>query len=162
MPGITDDMQGLARRLVEPLRAWFLSYGSGYTAGAWVPTFAGTGTAGTFTYTAQSGRYVRIGNLVWITGYLAISAIAVAPTGNLTVTGLPWASRTSVSQLAPLALGQYKLDLTAGKLPGAYIGATSAVITLVETQDATAVAFLPAGALQADSNMIVGGCYETD
>lgn len=60
-----------------------------YSFGTWTPAFTGTGTAGTFTYTRQTGVYTRIGNIVMFSGTLNISAIAVPPTGNMTITGLP-------------------------------------------------------------------------
>ncbi len=63
----TDDIQGLARKLVEPLRAWFLSaIFSTYT-----PTYTGSGTAGTTTYGTQAGYYVRIGGLVFVLATLS-------------------------------------------------------------------------------------------
>lgn len=94
MPAVADDMQTLARRLVEPLRGWFLGYGSGYVSGTWTPTFEGTTIAGTYTYTVQRGYYVRIGEVVTLWGSIGISAISVAPTGNMQIAGLPFAAAT--------------------------------------------------------------------
>jgi hypothetical protein len=60
----------------------------------WTPVFFGTGTAGTFTYVAgrQDGRYTRLGNMVIAAFEVAISAIAVAPTTDMRITGLPFAA----------------------------------------------------------------------
>ena len=68
-----------------------------YSFGTWTPAFSGSGTAGTFTYSAQYGFYTRIGNIVTAQAYIAISAIAVAPTGDMKITGtgLPTSSSTS-------------------------------------------------------------------
>lgn len=65
-----------------------------FATGTFVPTFAGSTIAGTFTYLAagQKGFYTRIGNQVLIHAYIQISAIGVAPTGNMRIGGLPFAS----------------------------------------------------------------------
>lgn len=65
MSGIADDLQGLARRLVEPLRAWLIPW-SAYEEGSWAPEYSGGTTPGATTYAAngQVGAYVRVGNRV--------------------------------------------------------------------------------------------------
>ena len=63
---------------------------SGITeTGTWTPVFAGSGTAGSFTYTAQTGHYTKIGNVVVAQYRVAISAISVAAAGYLYIQGLP-------------------------------------------------------------------------
>lgn len=62
---------------------------STYTAGTWTPAFAGTGTAGTFTYSAQVGSYEQIGRMIIARFVLATSSASVSPTGTLNITGLP-------------------------------------------------------------------------
>jgi hypothetical protein len=52
-----------------------------------VPTLAGTTIAGAGTYTAQTGEYVRIGNVVFFNINLAWTAHT--GTGNMKITGLP-------------------------------------------------------------------------
>lgn len=68
-----------------------------YAFGTWSPTLVGAGTAGTFTYDATNtgGRYTRIGNRVFVSGRIRITAIGVAPVGNMTINGLPITSATS-------------------------------------------------------------------
>lgn len=61
-----------------------------YEEGTWTPQWKGSGTAGTFTYSHQQGAYIKIGQLIyWMCG-LRVTAITVAPTGNLAVIGLPF------------------------------------------------------------------------
>ena len=57
--------------------------------GTWTPVFAGSGTAGSFTYTAQVGHYTKIGNVVVAQFRVTISAISVAAVGYLYIQGLP-------------------------------------------------------------------------
>jgi len=65
-----------------------------YATGNFVPVWVGTTIAGTFTYTAASCivEWSRFGNRLLYSGRIEISAIAVAPTGNLTITGWPFAA----------------------------------------------------------------------
>lgn len=64
-----------------------------YSTGSFVPTWVGSGVAGTFTYTANSTlvEWTRIGNRLFYNGRIVISAITVAPTGNLQIAGWPFA-----------------------------------------------------------------------
>jgi len=57
--------------------------------GTWTPVFAGSGTAGSFTYTAQTGHYTKIGNVVVAQFRVAISAVGTAAVGYLYIQGLP-------------------------------------------------------------------------
>ena len=60
-----------------------------YETGTWTPVFAGSGTAGSFTYTAQTGHYTKIGNVVVAQFRVAISAVGTAAAGYLYIQGLP-------------------------------------------------------------------------
>lgn len=75
-----------------------------YASGAFTPFFEGTTIAGTFTYAVQQGRYARIGSRVLFEFDIAITAIAVAPTGSMIITGLPIVSGASVGY-GPVTLG---------------------------------------------------------
>lgn len=63
-------------------------------SGTWTPVLEGSGTAGSFTYTVQAGTYTRVGDVVFFRLRVQISAITVAPTGNLQISGLPLTSVT--------------------------------------------------------------------
>jgi hypothetical protein len=69
-----------------------------YNKGTWTPALVGTTIAGTFTYdaTSTSGEWTRIGNRIHLNGRVRITAITVAPTGTLTITGLPFTSAAPV------------------------------------------------------------------
>lgn len=64
-----------------------------YETGSFSPTWVGSTIAGTFTYTAASTlvEWSRIGDRVFFNGRIVISAIGVAPTGNLQIAGFPYA-----------------------------------------------------------------------
>lgn len=61
-----------------------------FEEGDWTPGWGGTTTNPTVTYTRQQGHYMRAGNTVTIFGSVVISAVSVAGTGNLRLTGLPF------------------------------------------------------------------------
>jgi hypothetical protein len=60
-----------------------------YEEGTWTPTIVGLTTAGTATYSTQSGTYTKIGNLVTLV--FSVSWAGHTGTGNLSVQGLPFA-----------------------------------------------------------------------
>lgn len=69
-----------------------------YEEGNWTPVIAGSTVAGTGTYTAQLGTYVKVGKLVFISCTLVWTAHT--GTGSMLVTGMPFAaSSTKVSGL---------------------------------------------------------------
>lgn len=59
-----------------------------YAIGTWTPTVTGNTTAGTTTYIVQDGFYVRIGDIVFISGNIILSA--ATGTGNLVLGGFPF------------------------------------------------------------------------
>lgn len=62
-------------------------------SGTFTPTVAGSGTAGTTTYTTQSGSYERIGNVVKFR--LRVGWSAQTGAGNLLIGGLPYTSENT-------------------------------------------------------------------
>lgn len=124
------------------------------------PTLVGSGTAGTFTYTTRTGAYCRIGQLVQCSIVILLSAMAVAPVGTMTITGLPFTSDSSygtqgvtVNQWGNVTLGGGYTQL------GGYIGASSTVITLTESGSGVAAVGLPAGGIAANSELILNFTY---
>lgn len=71
-----------------------------YEEGVWTPVVYGTSSAGVGTYSYQSGTYTKIGRLVFING--AIGWTAHTGTGNLRMSGLPFAADVTVSNIIGL------------------------------------------------------------
>ena len=70
-----------------------------YEEGTWTPTLTTTGTTfDSVTYaTSTTGRYTRIGNLVYITGWIQTSAVTkTSATGSVLIGGFPFARTNSV------------------------------------------------------------------
>ena len=61
-----------------------------YEEGTWTPTIIGSGgSAGSQSYATQAGRYTKIGNMVILTGYVALG-VKGSWTGNVRVGGFPF------------------------------------------------------------------------
>lgn len=129
-----------------------------YASGTFVPAFTGSGTAGTFTYSSQTGQYTRIGNICYVRMYLEVSAVTVAPTGDLNVTGLPFTSAANFSALSVGYLNNFNLSAGCVQLT-AYVETGATLIRLMEVFDNAATSRFPAASFQA-SGIILGGAYE--
>lgn len=103
--------------------------------GTWTPAFAGTGTAGVFTYTNQDGYYYNISNMLFVFGRILISAIGTPPTGNMRITGLPYVSNaTYYGGLAFTWISNFNYTAAALALT-ANTGLSQQYFDLVETFD---------------------------
>ena len=80
-----DDLAGMLERLRKS--------DMGGTTGSFIPTLVGSGVAGTFTYTSPGTlvEWTQIDNRLLFNGRIVITAIAVAPTLNMTINGFPYA-----------------------------------------------------------------------
>jgi len=84
-----------------------ITFGSGtalssYVQGTWTPTIVGGSVAGSTTYVAQNGYYTRIGNIVYVQGFINISA--ATGTGDATIGALPFTIKNQTNGYAAGAL----------------------------------------------------------
>lgn len=94
----------------------------GNSDGVWAafptaPTLAGSITAGAQTYAAQVGRYCRVGNVVFFTIVLSLSAKDAATSGNLSINNLPFTSRNVSGGISSVTFNYIKdvnLDVAGG------------------------------------------------
>jgi hypothetical protein len=92
-----------------------------YEEGTWTPTIAGSSTAGTATYSVQSGTYTKIGNTVRVTANLTWTGHTGS--GQITVAGYPF---TSAADTSPLSFSYYGTSLSlTGPLFQAYKNSSS-------------------------------------
>jgi hypothetical protein len=61
-----------------------------YSTGTWTPSLTATTTAPTVTYSSQTGYWTKTGNMVFVNGYINLSAVSAQGSGTLQVTGLPF------------------------------------------------------------------------
>lgn len=130
-------------------------------SGTFTPTFAGDGTAGTWTYSVQVGHYRRIGPIVFAWGSLAAASRPSAPTGNARITGLPFTSLNVSNGHIPVTLDSIdtvNLLATTVQLT-ARIPPNAAYIEFIENPDNAGGSFLPATSFGASSIIRFSGWY---
>lgn len=127
------------------------------------PTLSGSGTPGTFTYTTQSGRATRDGNRCKGAIQIIISAIGTPPTGTLQINNLPYAAASGATYEGHITIGFLsQITLLAGtRIVGGTITNGATFINLTESPSAGAASNLPASALGATANIVIGFDYET-
>lgn len=129
--------------------------------GAWTPTFQGTTIAGVFTYGANTGKYWRVGNIVFAVAQLNITAIGTPPTGNMVIGGLPFSS-ASTYYYGGVTLGiidNFNYTAAALALTGRIVP-TEAIIRLYEVFDNAGNAAAPAANFtNVNCNMALAAFY---
>lgn len=131
-------------------------------SGSWTPVLQGLTTAGSHTYSAQSGRWERNGKTVRISLNIALSAKDAAMSGTVVISGLPFVASATGSVFHVLSIGFARfIDLSAGYSQyGAAIGPGGATISIYQSGDnAGQDVFLPA-AFASNSQIIISGSYE--
>jgi hypothetical protein len=124
-----------------------------YADTTWTPVFAGTGGGGSFTYSYQTGEYIRRENVIEFWGHVRINTFTSAPAGNLIITGLPTASRNTTNQFYAAILGYRSAALTT-------IDTVSVPINSTQINCyTTGGALVAASVLAAGAEIVVGGSY---
>ena len=98
-----------------------------YSEGTWPIGIAFGGNAVGVVYEFNTGRYVKIGKLVTVTGLLTFTSLG-SSTGNVTITGLPFASGAGLDAKTAASLHAWLVTFT-GQLQG-NLGNNSAVLGL--------------------------------
>jgi len=109
--------------------------------GSWTPAF----NDGTFTYTSQTGRYVRHGDLVTVRFRIAWSAYTAGSGGGLEVQGLPYAVDSNWVATLGILVPFGGIDVPASSPPNIYgfhLSATSTGLDLVYATDVGSVAIV--------------------
>lgn len=108
------------------------------SSGTWTPVLKGANTAGTFTYTEQSGQYLKIGELVYYYGQISISAFSTHPVGNAMIAGLPFASSNTILQSGGSAAGFIMESMR--KITGCYVDKnTTSALLFAHSSDSPAL-----------------------
>jgi hypothetical protein len=131
-----------------------------YEQGTWTPTFFGTGTAGSPTYTVQKGSYTRVGRVVHVTGYVGISAIG-GMTGNLQIGGLPFTSLNVSGMYGAYSVAEYGgLTMAIGNfLPTLETSINNTTITILNSGSSSGSAQQTITNTSASSYIIFSGFY---
>lgn len=134
-----------------------------YDEGTWTPTLIGASTAGTQTYSVQIGRYIRVGDLVWVLGSITLSAKDGATSGALRISGLPFAALALIGGSTPIAIqnfGNFDLNAASGYyFPMANVQQGQSYISLNEGGDNNSPQALTEADFGNASSIVVAGCY---
>lgn len=142
-----------------------LSSAPAYSAGDWTPRYvndAGGAVASTLTYSAQLGKYVKINNLVWVTGRLTVATIAGQNGFSLAVAGLPFPVINATEYHSIASVGYRNQWITIGPT-NLYFFPGSSRAHLTTLGGGAAINFPNAlNNMQNGTDMIFSGHYYTD
>lgn len=132
---------------------------SDYEEGVFSPEASFGGGSGTITYGSQAGSYTKIGNVVTIRISLATTSIALR-TGNMTITGLPFASGAGTYAAASCGYGA-GLALTAGHTMAGYISQNSSLIQMTRFSIAGGTVLVTSSQWTDDGSTMISAQYNT-
>ena len=111
-----------------------------YEEGTWTAGIIGTTTAGSYTFSKDTGNYTKIGNLVKVDLWLDDINTVSAGSGQARITGLPFPVKTGDNQYhGAVRLSDWNVDSLTVSLAAAAL-AVSDQIGFIETRDATSAA----------------------
>ena len=132
-----------------------------YEEGEWtIGLEDASGNAMTLNATYRKGFYTKIGHRVIISGYADVSSVGSA-SGNMRLTGLPFAVINNVAGYSALTAYPENMNLTAGYGIVGYTGVNSSRIILGLTDTATGQSHLQASELTT-GNLIFSAVYVTN
>jgi hypothetical protein len=140
-----------------------VNYLDDYEEGEWTPTYNASGASPSVTYSTRQARYRKIGNMVVVSWHVRASAYT-AGTGDLQITGLPFAasSETSMGNFGTINFEQ--LNFSTGRtMAVAFIADSQDYIFFQEQGDSVDVRTLQSADLTGSIRMIRGTVvYFTD
>jgi hypothetical protein len=104
-----------------------------YEEGTWTPAFTSTGL--TVTYTTQSGKYTKVGNIVNASFYIKVASNSGTLTNALGLLGLPFTAITGTDYGFSCAIGVHQFTLT----PSMFLGANAVKIEIYQNGTITAL-----------------------
>ena len=133
-----------------------------YEEGSWTPVIGGSGGTSGQTYSAQAGRYIKIGREVHATGYALLSAKGTI-TGNVQVQGLPVALENVSNLFVACHVGQMSNLAVAYAWLGGYGSPGTSVIGIVgRTGAAVSSSNLTTTDIGNTTDIVVAIHYRTD
>lgn len=136
-----------------------------YEEGSWTAALEGSSTAGTQTYSSRASEYTKIGNKVLYSSSMILSAKDGTTSGNLQISGIPFASAGGSVARYSAAVGPYSnIDINAAggytHMTAAISGNGATVILLTECGDNVAFASLTEADFGNTTAIRVSGQYQ--
>jgi len=134
---------------------------STYDEGTWTPGFASGGSSTGVTYSVQEGYYTKIGNVVTVSGQVTLTNNGTG-TGNCTITGLPFTSKTITN--GPLGLCVFRwgpgITLTANyTFVGLSVGSAGTTATFIQSGSGQTAAGMDDTVMSNTSAVYFAGAY---
>lgn len=108
------------------------------SSGTWTPGVTASSTAGTPTYTTAVGSYTRIGIEVFAQFDIVLSGWTGSPSGNVSITGLPFAATSNANDYGGCVATKYSVSgLTASNWSITGTIAPSATAAILYAADVT-------------------------
>lgn len=127
----------------------------------WTPAITINASATGITYTRQTGRYVKVGPLVFVEGNIILSSKGVS-VGNVVLTGLPFAAVTNASgsQEDMLPVGSHlNVTATGGQSMNFAVASASTVASLFLMTDTSTINVADTN-LTNTTEIRFSGCYQ--
>lgn len=135
----------------------------GEPGGTWTPTFASAGGGAQGATTTAVGTYSSVGKLCFVQGNMTIAKGTLAA-GAVSVTGLPFASRSTTNDYQYINLGEWgNINLGAGYTHLAMrIAAGGTGGSLIKSGSSVASAVVNVADFPDPMSILFSGIYETD
>lgn len=124
-----------------------------YDAGAYTPTYTGSATAGSTTYTAQVGSYVRVGSAIWFTARVVWTA--ATGTGGAVIS-LPFAAKNDITARWAVSVFHNTVTYSGTGVQGLIVGTQQRVVLATPNSNASYADL----AVEAAGEITVSGWYE--
>lgn len=132
---------------------------SDVSSGTWTPVLYGATTAGSNTYSAQNGTYQVVGNLVYFSFTMVLTATS-GMVGSALISGLPFPVNSSVNALS-FSTFFANIVLTASSVSlWSYCTGGSSFFYLFEVNVTGGANQLPSTAIANNSQIYVSGWYQ--
>jgi hypothetical protein len=129
-----------------------------YEEGAWTPAIASSG-GGAATYTAQVGKYIKVGKLTFATGTIILATKGTLAAGTVTITGLPFTAENTTNQNAAVPFINWTLTTSVVYLGGLILPNTTTIALEHLTAAAASLTLTTVADLSATSNLTFTAIY---
>lgn len=129
-----------------------------YETGTWTPSITFGGGSTGITYTTQEGLYTRVGNTVWVSAYVLLSAKG-SDTGTALINGLPFTASNTAASSQSFTVGNAANAANLTSAITAYATDNGTTINLVDW-GATGSAVLDDTNFAATTALSISGTYQ--
>jgi hypothetical protein len=137
------------------------NYLDDYEEGTWSPIISDGTNNAPMDVNRAIGNYVKVGRIVHLTGHIAPNGLG-SVTGNVRITGLPFANTSGTASRTSQALGAvFFLNIAAGQTVGVSIEENDTFVQLYLYDSAAGVTNLQASELSSDGGLLFGFTYIT-